>query len=261
MADLPTEQQFGDYESWPGRAVLHSGGERLGEVREIYLDRDTSQPEWVLVVIDGGDHRFVPLADATIEAETIRVAHDRDTVAAAPDIGADLRIDPDEERRLYDHYGVPHSQERSSTVLPDTEAAAGEPRAAESEAAAGEPAATEAEAATGEPAATEPEPATADAGAAEPGEAAATPVEPSPAITPTPTSAAPQAAAGATDADIPAAARDTAPPSTQDTWTAPPPLPPPAAEPHRRPPVVPIAAGVAAALGAAAAVVIWRRRS
>src|SRR5690348_3686835 len=130
MADLPTERQFGDYGTWPGRDVLDPDGERLGAVREIYLDRETHQPEWVLVDTNGGDQRFVPLADADIDDAGIRVAHRRDAVAAAPGIGAEPRIDPEQERRLYAHYGVPFSDEQSSTVLPETESAPSEYAAA-----------------------------------------------------------------------------------------------------------------------------------
>ena len=67
MTELPDESLFGDYGEWPGRDVLDSGGERLGGVREIYLDRETGQPEWVLVDVDGDEARFVPLADADVD--------------------------------------------------------------------------------------------------------------------------------------------------------------------------------------------------
>jgi outer membrane biosynthesis protein TonB len=121
MADLPSARQFGDYGSWPGRAVIDPGGERVGEVREIYLDRETHEPEWVLVKVDGSDDRFVPLADASVEGDAIRVAHRRETVAAAPGIGAEPRIDTEQEHRLYAHYGVPVSDDRSGTVEPEPE--------------------------------------------------------------------------------------------------------------------------------------------
>lgn len=222
MADLPTERQFGDYESWQGRHVLDPSGDRLGVVREIYLDRDTHQPEWVLVEVDDGDGdaRFVPLADAAIEDDAIRVAHARETVAAAPGMGTELRIDTEQERRLYAHYGVPHSDERSDTVLPVTEA--------EAETEAGAP----------------------------------PPVQPSHVVTPTPTSPAPQAAAGSLEDDVPAAVTDGPAPAAgpETPWTAPPPLPPPDAEPGRSRPIIPIVAGVAAAVAAVAAL-IWRLRS
>lgn len=118
MAQLPTQSQFGDYSEWPGRDVLDSGGQRLGGVREIYLDRETGRPEWVLVDVEGSDARFVPLADATVEALSIRVAHTAEKIKAAPGIGAEPRIDQSEERRLYAHYGLGYSEDDSGSGLP-----------------------------------------------------------------------------------------------------------------------------------------------
>ena len=113
MAQLPSQSQFGDYGEWPGRDVLDSGGERLGGVREIYLDRETGRPEWVLVDVDGDEARFVPLADAAVESSTIRVAHSASSIRNAPGIGAEARIDQSEERKLYEHYGIGYAEEGS----------------------------------------------------------------------------------------------------------------------------------------------------
>ena len=121
MAQLPSQSQFGDYGEWPGRDVLDSGGERLGGVREIYLDRETGRPEWVLVDVDGAEARFVPLADASVESSTIRVAHSAAAIRNAPGIGAEPRIDQSEERRLYDHYGLGYSETDSGSGLPTDE--------------------------------------------------------------------------------------------------------------------------------------------
>src|SRR5215213_4099929 len=118
MAQLPSESLFGDYAEWPGRDVLDSGGERLGDVREIYLDRETGAPEWVLVDVDGDEARFVPLADAAVESWTIRVAHSASQIRNAPGIGAEPRIDQTEERRLYAHYGLGYSEDDSGSGLP-----------------------------------------------------------------------------------------------------------------------------------------------
>src|SRR5262245_63340230 len=90
---LPSESLFGDYSDWPGRDVLDSGGERLGGVREIYLDRETGHPEWVLVDVDGDTSRFVPLADAQVGSATIQVAHTASQIRSAPGIGAESQID------------------------------------------------------------------------------------------------------------------------------------------------------------------------
>jgi hypothetical protein len=118
MAQLPSQSQFGDYGEWPGRDVLDSGGERLGGVREIYLDRETGRPEWVLVDVEDDEARFVPLADASVESSRIRVAHSAAAIRSAPGIGSEPRIDQSEERRLYDHYGLGYSETDSGSGLP-----------------------------------------------------------------------------------------------------------------------------------------------
>ena len=119
MAQLPTQSQFGDYSDWPGRDVLDSGGQRLGGVREIYLDRETGRPEWVLVDVTDSEARFVPLANADVESWSIRVAHDAEKIRSAPGIGAEPRIDQSEERRLYAHYGLGYSEiDRGSEEAP-----------------------------------------------------------------------------------------------------------------------------------------------
>ncbi len=117
MAQLPTQSQFGDYSEWPGRDVLDAGGQRLGGVREIYLDRETGRPEWVLVDVDDGDARFVPLADASVESRSIKVAHTAEKIKSAPGIGAEPRIDQSEERRLYAHYGLGYLRGRPGSGL------------------------------------------------------------------------------------------------------------------------------------------------
>src|SRR6478609_2743697 len=122
MAQLPSESLFGDCSQWPGRDVLDSGGERLGGVREIYLDRETGHPEWVLVDVENDTARFVPLADASVGTATIQVAHTASEIRNAPGIGAEAQIDQAEERRLYAHYGLGYSEDDSGSGLPSEDA-------------------------------------------------------------------------------------------------------------------------------------------
>ena len=67
--------------------------------------------------------RFVPLADASVESSTIRVAHSAAAIRSAPGIGSEPRIDQSEERRLYDHYGLGYSETDSGSGLPRRDAA------------------------------------------------------------------------------------------------------------------------------------------
>jgi hypothetical protein len=240
MAQLPTQSQFGDYGDWPGRDVLDSGGERLGGVREIYLDRETGRPEWVLVDVEGDEARFVPLADAEVGDATIRVAHSAATIRNAPGIGTEPRIDQSEERRLYEHYGIGYSTEESSSGLPAEEPATVEQDAVEpsswSEAAETEDEAPVPAPAPAEPPSPEeieqaeiPEPAAASDRAEEPG----------------PVVVSPSAAGPSAEPDVQEAPEPVPPPETvlpspaatsepPEVFTPPePPTPPPAPEPPR----------------------------
>ena len=124
MTDLPTQRDFEDYSAWTGRDVLAPDGDRLGAVELIFLDEATDQPEWVLVRLDGADTAsFVPLAGASVEEDAIRVEQDRERIAAAPTLEVEDTLTVTECRRLYDHYGLAHSQDESPTVLPEGAAA------------------------------------------------------------------------------------------------------------------------------------------
>src|SRR5829696_7956352 len=121
MAELPTQRDFEDFGAWTGRDVLAPDGDRLGAVEMIFLDEETDRPEWVLVRLDEGDgSTFVPLAGATVEERSIRVDQGREKVASAPSVDVDETLTVEQERRLYDHYGLGYSREESSTVLPES---------------------------------------------------------------------------------------------------------------------------------------------
>src|SRR4051812_49398404 len=112
MAELPTQRDFEDYSAWSGRDVLASDGDRLGAVEMFFLDGATDQPEWVLVRLDDeGASAIVPLAGAGVEERAIRVEPDRARVAAAPRIDVEETLSVADERRLYEHYGLAHSQD------------------------------------------------------------------------------------------------------------------------------------------------------
>jgi hypothetical protein len=104
--------------------VLAPDGDRLGAVDQIFLDEATDIPEWVLVRLDDADKKaFVPLAGASVEEHAIRLDHDRERIAAAPQLEVEDTLTVTECRRLYDHYGLAYSQEESPTVLPEGAAA------------------------------------------------------------------------------------------------------------------------------------------
>jgi uncharacterized protein (TIGR02271 family) len=110
-----------------GKPVYTSDGEKLGDFEEIYHDEATGQPEWIRVRsatlggILGTKHFLVPLAGAEFqegEDPAIRVPYSKDRVQDAPDVEGDW-ISEEEERRLYNYYGLQASERRSESQLPD----------------------------------------------------------------------------------------------------------------------------------------------
>jgi len=109
-----------DVLSWRGRDLLDNDGDKIGSIDEIYLDRDTDQPEWAVVTtgLFGTKRTFVPLSDAQPSEDGIRVPFEKATVKDAPRIDPDGELTRDEERALYGHYGREYGDyEQGSGVL------------------------------------------------------------------------------------------------------------------------------------------------
>jgi uncharacterized protein (TIGR02271 family) len=122
---------FTDVYDWRGRTVVDREGEKIGKLDEIYLDRQTNEPEWALVNtgLFGTKSSFVPLKGAAPAGEDVRVAFAKDQVKDAPSIDADGRLSQQEEGQLYRHYELEYSEDDSGSGLPEgtTPATGGKP--------------------------------------------------------------------------------------------------------------------------------------
>nr|WP_040336555.1 PRC and DUF2382 domain-containing protein [Candidatus Blastococcus massiliensis] len=90
-----------------GSTVVGPDG-KLGTVGEVYLDDETGRPEWATVRTGmfGTKESFVPLADADVSGDDLRVPYDKDKVKGAPHIDTDGHLSPTEEDELYRYYGI-----------------------------------------------------------------------------------------------------------------------------------------------------------
>ena len=104
-----------------GRDAIDSNGEKIGSIDEIYEDTETGRPEWLAVKTElfGSKISFVPLAEASETGEGIRVPYTKDQVKDAPTADPSGELSQEEEARLYRHYGLPYSEVRSDSGLPD----------------------------------------------------------------------------------------------------------------------------------------------
>ena len=111
-----------------GTTAYDSNGDKIGKVGQVYFDDNSGEPEWATVNtgLFGTSESFVPIRDAEFSGDRLTVHHDKDRVKDAPNVGDDGHLSPDEERRLYDHYGVAWdsgtqtSQTTTGTVGHDT---------------------------------------------------------------------------------------------------------------------------------------------
>lgn len=91
-----------------GGSVVSSTGEKIGKVGQVFLDDRTGDPEWVTVKtgLFGTAESSVPLADADVAGDEIRVPFGKDQVKDAPRLDdSEGHLSPEEEAELYRYYG------------------------------------------------------------------------------------------------------------------------------------------------------------
>ena len=109
---------FTEAYDYRGRTLVDRDGDKIGSVDEIYTDSDGGQPEWALVHtgLFGTKKSFVPLRGASPAGEDIHVTVTKQAIKDSPGVDADQQLSEDEERRLFEHYGVPYTSEGSTTA-------------------------------------------------------------------------------------------------------------------------------------------------
>jgi sporulation protein YlmC with PRC-barrel domain len=126
--DLVTTQE--DVQSWRGKKMVDEDGDTIGTIEDVFLDRQTGEPAWVAVKtgLFGLKHTVVPIGDAQLtDDDTVRVPLQKDVVKDAPRIDPDGELSPEDERKLWEHYGMSDYDEwqgedrTRSLALPDEE--------------------------------------------------------------------------------------------------------------------------------------------
>lgn len=95
-----------------GAHVIDSDGDKIGTAAQIYVDTTTGEPNWATVRtgLFGTSETFVPLQNASVESDEIHVAFEKQFVKDAPRIDADGDLSPEDERILYDYYGMGYDE-------------------------------------------------------------------------------------------------------------------------------------------------------
>lgn len=94
--------------SLQGKTLLGADGDKLGTIDTLYADRENGEPTFTTVHtgLFGSKTSFVPLAEAEVRGDDVVVPYAKDLVKDAPTIEGDSDLSPEEEERLYSHYGL-----------------------------------------------------------------------------------------------------------------------------------------------------------
>jgi uncharacterized protein (TIGR02271 family) len=101
-----------------GQDVYDESGDKIGSAAEVYLDDETGQPEWVTVRTGmfGTKESFVPLRDADLTDNGVRVPVTKSQVKDAPKVDTDGHLSPQEEEELYRYYGLGGGTTQTTTT-------------------------------------------------------------------------------------------------------------------------------------------------
>jgi PRC-barrel domain len=132
-------------EDWRGKDVVDPDGASLGKLQEVFYDKETQTP--ILLATKQGllsrKVKLIPVDGSKVGPDYVRVAHDKQSVDAAPDGGPDQPPDAQELDTIGEAYGLRFSERvtlESATVIEErrVEARAARERAAELDAQARE---------------------------------------------------------------------------------------------------------------------------
>ena len=104
---IPVEN-IGD---WRGQDVIDPVGEKLGKLEEVYYDGETDDPAFAAVKSGfvSKSLTFVPLDQASVGREYVRVNHGKNQLKQAPSFDTDAELSLDDEAAIYGYYGVEYA--------------------------------------------------------------------------------------------------------------------------------------------------------
>ncbi len=113
-----------DIDSLFGKTAFDLSGEELGLVDAVYLDQQTSEPEWVAVRTGRTETSLAPLAGATVTDAGVALAVPAKLVRNAPHSDHPPgQITPDltdaQEAELYLYYSIEYTSRRAETPVTD----------------------------------------------------------------------------------------------------------------------------------------------
>lgn len=106
------------------RDIVDSSGKAVGPVGQVYLDHASGNPEWVSIRtgLFGTRESFVPLQEAELLGEDLKVPYTKDKITSALCLEVDQELSQEQEDELYRYYGMADpQQDHSGSFIARTE--------------------------------------------------------------------------------------------------------------------------------------------
>jgi PRC-barrel domain protein len=97
---------------WRTKNVVDPDGSKIGTLESVYVDTTTDLPFFAAVTTGIiGRHKltFVPLTNATVTPDAIRVTVSKDLTKNAPSIDTDGELSVEDEPAVFEHYSLPYT--------------------------------------------------------------------------------------------------------------------------------------------------------
>jgi sporulation protein YlmC with PRC-barrel domain len=93
---------------WKGQDVVDRDGEKIGKLEDVYFEEGSREPVFGCVKTGmlGRRHILVPLTDATVSRDHVRVPFDQDQVKDGPQAEAGATLDSVKAREIARHYEI-----------------------------------------------------------------------------------------------------------------------------------------------------------
>jgi PRC-barrel domain len=96
---------------WRGQDVIDSVGEKLGKLEHVYFDGETDDPSFIGVKSGtfSKSLTLVPLTEASVGRDYVRVNRAKGDVKKAPSYDTDVELTLDDEAATFKHYGLEYT--------------------------------------------------------------------------------------------------------------------------------------------------------
>ena len=104
---------FNRIEDLANATAYDSNGDKVGGVKDVYVNDTTGQPDFVSVNhgLFGGGDSIVPLRGHTLRDGELHLAFPKDRIEDAPDLDENGHLTTEDQEAFYRHYGLENTQD------------------------------------------------------------------------------------------------------------------------------------------------------